>query len=139
MKALSLLVLIGVASQVATANPVLVKTYNDGFVPRHLAIHRKCEVDFATERLTLTRSAGNLITRTVQTFEPVGGDAGKVISAALQGQVTEQPAPTDGPTTTYEAKLDGKEVVLKAEGSRRISNSAPEAATLINLADLLCP
>jgi hypothetical protein len=124
----------------ACGAPYLVKTVTPGLVPESLAITTRCEVyedkvvHFVEGPSISTRSEVELRTT---------GDLGALIAQAAAGHVTEQPAPTDGPVTSYQAtfadsQCEPRVAELKSEGSRILKNDAPAAATLVLLLDDVC-
>ena len=134
----ALIVLIAVVSGVSQAAPapLLVKRVTNGSVAPAYQYSTTCKV-FDKEIIIENIVGGKIATASRQAFN-IGGDVRALITAAAAGTVTKEAPIFGGGITEYTANSGRGVVQLKTEGGEPLNNDAEEAATLINLADLLC-
>lgn len=120
--------------------PILEKSQSAGFVIPGNATTYHCQI--YTDRVELTKTAGSLTVTTIKKIS-ISGDLANLTNAAALGKIVNSSAPTDGPITTYQAIKTGvagapEYIKLKAEGSLKYENQAPEAYTLENFINEIC-
>jgi hypothetical protein len=137
MKTLFFVSLVISSPLVGAPGPMLVRTYIEGLVPEYLQVSTRCEI--YSDHVAVERQAGDIYVYASHKIR-LQGDLGKRIDEAARGQVTDEMAPTDGPTTRYLAFQSGtgKEIPLLSLGSERRKNDAHAATTLVHLLDLNC-
>jgi hypothetical protein len=138
--ALSVLSILAATSAFAANDQVLLsKTRSSGFVPVSMVNSSVCEV--YADRIVVSKYVSQVSVTKITQIELKGDLAGQIAQAAT-GVITNTPAPTDGPITSWTAYqyLAGvkSSVELKAEGSERYSNNSQSTNGLINLIDELC-
>lgn len=117
--------------------PLLEKRLTSGYGPVAFKVASLCQV--FPGHVVVTKTSGTIEVSTAESIEVLGNIQEQIDLAAI-GTLTQSPAPTDGPTTSYTAfhPNGGKSIVLASEGSTQIKNSAWAAATLKNLLDSIC-
>lgn len=124
------------------AGPILTRTESPGFTPPSFQIGKKCEIYF--DKVVKTYSVGMLTSiESIPAIVQKPAIVLDLIGQASNGPFTTQNAPTDVPTTFWNAfqilPNDAvKTITLRASGSTVISTTNDAAIQLINFMDLMC-
>lgn len=135
---LSLLASFSTSVYASEGSVLLQKTVTSGFVPSSAVKLYNCKI--FQDGVVIEQSIGGVKFRTVKNVF-VSRDIHKTIAAAAEGTISTVRGPTDVGFTTYflpskEGKSSG--VILKQSGEANVTNSAPEANTLVQIIDELC-
>lgn len=120
--------------------PVLIKSYDNGFVPPEYMLSKRCEI--YRDHVRIVINSGSSSTETSISIEEHNNFL-ELANKAAVGPIVVKDAPTDGPTTVWQAEYkddDANPIVipLKAEGSKILNNQSEAASTLVNILNTLC-
>lgn len=119
---------------------LLVKSYNNGYVPEAEMQQKRCELSATQKRLWA--KTGAEITDTKEDLAPIEG-RDELMKEACSGNIVTKDVPTDLPTVVWSIqKIRGEEqpevLYLKALGSLDIENQSEAAAKLVKILDEAC-
>lgn len=125
----------GMALLGASEKPLLIKSYTSGLVPPEYNVSWTCSI---YKNRVVKQQLVNGIKAETTTPLKLAGDIAEEIKTAAKGQIVTQPAPTDGPITSWYAVDGAKEIGLQAKGSHILENKGKTTFALVSFLDLQC-